>query len=197
MKDKAVLQRIRRGNGVQIVYGPIVSVIRSKLDDYLTEKIQAKTKVAKLYAPADGKIIPLKDVDDEVFSQGILGDGIAIIPQGNHIYSPCDGVVSSVVDSKHAIGIRSDNGFELLIHVGIDTVNLKGEHYKYSVNNGQKVKAGDLLLNFNSTKIKHAGYSLTTPIVITESDAAKTIIPSNNSNAKRGDVILQIEYQNI
>ncbi len=185
---------IKNGNGVQVVYGPIVSVIRSDIDEYLSRDISVSVQTGALYSPADGKHIPLKEVPDEVFSKGILGDGTAIIPTGNKIYAPCDGVISSIVDTKHAIGITSDYGFELLIHVGIDTVKLGGEFFDYKVEKGQKVKKGDLLITFDAEQIKKRGYKLTTPVVITDMNAVKSITPTSNTSVIHGDKLMEFEY---
>lgn len=125
----------------------------------------------KLVSPMDGKLIELSEVPDEVFSAGTLGDGMAVIPETGELYAPADGVVDTVFDSKHAISIVCDNGAELLLHVGLDTVKLGGKYFDVQVKNGDKVKAGQLLMKFDKKAIQKAGYQLVTPIIVTNSDS--------------------------
>ena len=116
----------------------------------------------------DGKVITLKKLDDGVFSEGVLGEGLAIIPDNDELIAPCDGRVSLVIpDSRHAIGLTLYNGVEIMLHIGLDTVNMKGDGFKYFVENGQKVKQGDKLIKFDKDKIKKARYVDTTICVIT------------------------------
>lgn len=123
----------------------------------------------KIFNPLSGSVIPLDQVNDKVFSQKMMGDGIAIRPNIGKAVAPFDGVVEMVFDTKHAIGLKSNNGCELLIHVGLDTVELKGEFFISHVTNGQEVKAGDLLLEFDIEQIQKTGYDTTTPVIITNS----------------------------
>lgn len=123
-----------------------------------------------LMSPASGDIIALEDVADEAFSQKVLGDGIAIRPHEGKIVAPCDARVETLIDSHHAIGLACENGAELLIHVGLNTVNLQGKHFHPRVKEGDLVKAGAPLLEFDKEEIERAGYDLTTPILIINSD---------------------------
>ena len=132
-----------------------------------------------LLAYMDGTAISLSGVEDEVFSKKILGDGFAIIPSGNEIYAPTDAVIDTVFDTKHALSMTSEDGVELLIHCGIDTVRLKGEGFEPVVRSGDRVKKGELLLKFDGQSIKNKGYSITTPMVILNSD--KFLISSLSS----------------
>ncbi len=182
---------IKKGNGVQVVYGPVVSVIRSDIDEYLSKQVSFDKYT--LYSPAKGQHVPLSEVPDEVFSKGILGEGTAIDPTENKIYSPCDGVVSNTVDTKHAIGIKTDKGFEVLIHVGIDTVKLGGEFFEYTVSEGQKVKKGDLLMTFDGENIKKKGYKLITPVIVTDMNGAKGITPITARSLNVGDKLMDVE----
>ncbi len=118
-------------------------------------------------SPMDGTAIPLSEVPDAAFSSGALGQGVAIQPRSGAVYAPFDGVVVAAFPTKHALGLRSPDGAELLIHIGIDTVKLGGEHFDLKVTAGQEVKAGDLLVEFDTAGIEAAGYSLATPILIT------------------------------
>ncbi len=185
---------IKKGNGVQIIYGPTVTVIKSDLEDYLDMEATTTIQTAVLSAYTDGEIIPLNKVEDEVFSQGILGDGIAINPTSGIIKAPCDGVVSNIFDSKHAVGITTNDGFEILIHVGLDTVNLKGQYFEYNIKNGQKVKKGDSLITFDIENIKKAGYKTVTPMVVTNTDSIAGLEILADGNIKIGQPILKIQY---
>ena len=124
-------------------------------------------------SPLDGKLIDITEVRDEVFSAGILGDGMAVIPEKGELYAPVDATVDTVFDSKHAISLIGDNGAEILLHVGLDTVKLEGMHFEPQVKNGDRVKAGQLLMKFDIKEIKKAGYDIVTPIIITNSDKYK------------------------
>lgn len=126
-------------------------------------------KKKKLYSPVSGKSVALKNVDDEVFSSLMMGDGIAIDPTDEVVVAPCDCVIKMIMqDSKHALGLLMKNGVEILIHVGIDTVNLKGKGFEVFVEEGQEVKAGTPLLRFDKDCIVSKGYSPIIMMIITE-----------------------------
>lgn len=120
----------------------------------------------QILSPAEGKAVPLSEVNDPTFSQEILGKGVAIIPSRGRIVAPADGILTVVFETKHAISITTDKGAEIIVHVGLDTVNLKGEHYTAFKNQGDRVKAGDLLLEFDMEAIKAAGYDVITPVIV-------------------------------
>ncbi len=120
-----------------------------------------------LNSPADGKLINLSDVKDEVFSAGMLGDGMAVIPSEGRLYAPCDGEIDTVFDSKHAITLISDNGAELLLHAGLDTVKLEGKYFNPKVSSGDRVKKGQLIMEFDLERIKEAGYDTSICFVLT------------------------------
>lgn len=120
----------------------------------------------EVYSPMEGEAIPLSKVNDAVFAGEVLGKGFAVVPSEGSVYAPCDGVVSALFDTLHAVGITSDDGVEILIHVGLNTVELKGQHYIAHVAAGDQVKKGDLLLTFDMEKIQEAGYDLTTPVIV-------------------------------
>ncbi len=154
-----------------------------------------ENKTIKLYSYLSGKLLTLENVDDEVFSTGILGYGIAIEPFEGFIKSPCDGEISNTVDSKHAIGIKSNDGLEVLIHVGLDTVELKGKFFEYLVGEGDSVKTGDTLIRFDIENIKKSGYKLTTPMVISninDSNKIKIIAPED---IRSGEELMEISMQ--
>lgn len=129
-----------------------------------------------LYSPLKGEMIPLSQVEDEVFSSGMMGKGMAVRPEEGKLYAPADGEILSVFDTKHAVCIRTEYGAELLIHVGIDTVELGGRYFEVHVKEGDLVKAGDLLLEFDREAIEKSGYKTVTPVLVTNTDAFKEII---------------------
>lgn len=134
-----------------------------------TEKAQMAVEKA-LFAPVKGNVIGREEIPDETFAAGILGDGVGIEPETGEVVAPFDGEISTVADTRHAVGITGPDGMEVLIHVGIDTVNMKGEGFEVFVSEGEKVKAGQRLLTFDIEKIKEAGYSTTTAVLLTNSD---------------------------
>ena len=136
------------------------------------EKVE---NVCVIVAPIEGNAISLEEVGDGVFSEGMLGKGIGIEPEEGRAVSPVNGTVSVVFDTKHAIGITSDEGVEVLIHVGLDTVQLNGKYYDTHVKVGDKVKVGDLLVEFDKDKIQKAGYRTVTPIIISNTDSFKDV----------------------
>lgn len=131
----------------------------------------------RIFAPLTGHVLPLDKVDDATFASGLLGNGAAIVPQDNQVVAPFHGKVASLFSTRHAIGLLSDSGTEVLIHVGIDTVKLDGEHFTAHVQPGNRVKRGDVLLTFNREAILAAGFSLTTPVIITNSDEYSAVTP--------------------
>lgn len=187
---------IRKGNGVQIIYGPKVTVIKSKLEDYLLENHnsvandtnEARTvkasKECVVKCPINGKSVTLSEVKDGVFSEEMLGKGAAIEPMDGKVFAPFNGKIDMVFDTKHAIGLSSDDGVELLIHIGIDTVRLNGKYYTLHVKNGDKIKVGDLLAEFDISKIKEEGYQVITPVIVTNSDQFKEIVLQTNGDIK-------------
>ena len=145
-----------------------------------------------LKAPLAGKTIPMSEVGDPTFGQEILGKGVAIIPSVGKVVAPIDGVVEMIFDTKHAISMSSDSGIQLIIHVGLDTVTLKGEPFTTHVEAGQKVKVGDLLLEFNIEAIQSAGLDTVTPIVICNSCDYKEIKAHVGKNVNLGDEVLTV-----
>lgn len=152
-----------------------------------------KEKNNKLYAPLRGEAVLLENIEDPMFAQKILGDGIAIEPSEGKVYSPADGTVSMIADTKHAIGINTQDGLELLIHIGMDTVALKGEGYTPKVEAGASVKKGDLLMEFDMDFIKEKGYSCVTPMIVTNMDDIKGVTPHAGA-AVPGETVV-VEYE--
>ena len=130
------------------------------------EEPTAGTEKHVVASPVKGRVIPLKEVPDPAFAEGILGVGVAVIPAEGSVYAPVDGTVAAAFPTGHAVGLQSDDGMEVLIHVGIDTVSMKGEGFCLKVSQGDKVKRGDLLLTFDARKIEEAGHETTTMVLV-------------------------------
>ena len=141
---------------------------------------------AMVASPMTGRVLPLSKVPDEVFASGAMGAGVAIDPAGTHVYAPFDGTVVTVLPSKHAIGLISDDGIELLIHVGIDTVKLDGKHFTLHTEANARVSRGDVLLEFDPAAIKASGYSLITPVIVTNSASYSDVLPYPRTEVKPG-----------
>lgn len=211
---------IHKGNGVQVVYGPQVSVVKSHLEDFLDSADAAKvdellgdTAVTEsaaekpaqeaasadegntevLYSHLTGKVVALEDVEDQVFSSKVLGEGIAVEPTVGKLYAPCDAKIQKVFDTKHAVSLVSQSGCEIVLHVGIDTVKLHGEHFETHVSDNQDVKKGDLLISFDIDGIRKAGYKTTTPMVICNTGSYGSITAVASGSISAGDKILEIK----
>ena len=143
-----------------------------------------------LIAPADGKVIPLNEVKDEAFSQGVLGKGVAILPENGRICSPVNGTVQALFPTLHALGLVSEEGTEVLIHVGINTVELNGEGFTAHVAAGDTVKKGQLLLEFNRQEIEAKGYCMETPVLITNSDEFREIVITEGKEIREKETLM-------
>lgn len=197
---------ICKGNGVQVVYGPKVAVIKAKLEDYLENapKTLAATATPAPAAPAakdtvlsaclNGTVVPLADVKDEAFASGALGDGIAIEPTDGELVAPADGEISSTFETHHAVGMTTADGAELLMHIGIDTVKLGGKHFTYLVNEGDKVKKGQPLIRFELEAIKAEGYPVTTPLIVCNTDDYAAVAAKASGTVKQGDALLELKH---
>ena len=203
---------ICKGNGVQVVYGPKVAVIKAKLEDYLENapKTPAATAApAPAAAPAvpaaaakdtvlaaclTGTVVPLAEVKDEAFASGALGDGIAIEPTDGELVAPADGEISSTFETHHAVGMTTTDGAELLMHIGIDTVKLGGKHFTYLVNEGDKVKKGQPLIRFELEAIKAEGYPVTTPLIVCNTDDYAAVAAKASGAVKQGDALLELKH---
>ncbi|WP_413476617.1 beta-glucoside-specific PTS transporter subunit IIABC [Latilactobacillus fuchuensis] len=146
----------------------------------------------RVFSPMKGQLIPLESVKDQTFSQKMLGEGVALIPDDNHVYAPFDGTVTTIFPTKHAIGLTSDTGIELLIHIGLDTVNLKGAPFKEHVQDGQKIQKGQLLMDVDLKAIVAAGYDTITPIVVTNTTQFVEVVPNEKKEVTTADSILYI-----
>ena len=196
---------ICKGNGVQVVYGPKVAVIKAKLEDYLESTPKdpvvapspAAASAAKdtvLSACLNGTVVPLADVKDEAFASGALGDGIAIEPTDGELVAPADGEISSTFETHHAVGMTTADGAELLMHIGIDTVKLGGKHFTYLVNEGDKVKKGQPLIRFELEAIKAEGYPVTTPVIVCNTDDYAAVEAKAGGTVKQGDALLELKH---
>ena len=203
---------ICKGNGVQVVYGPKVAVIKAKLEDYLENapKTSAATaapapatappapaaaaKDTVLSACLNGTVVPLAEVKDEAFASGALGDGIAIEPIDGELVAPADGEISSTFETHHAVGMTTVDGAELLMHIGIDTVKLGGKHFTYLVNEGDKVKKGQPLIRFELEAIKAEGYPVTTPLIVCNTDDYAAVAAKASGTVKQGDALLELKH---
>ena len=197
---------ICKGNGVQVVYGPKVAVIKAKLEDYLESAPKdpgAAPSPAAAPAPAakdtvlsaclNGTVVPLADVKDEAFASGVLGNGIAIEPSDGELVAPADGEISSTFETHHAVGMTTADGAELLMHIGIDTVKLGGKHFTYLVNDGDKVKKGQPLIRFELEAIKAEGYPVTTPVIVCNTDDYAAVEAKASGTVKQGDALLELK----
>ena len=202
---------ICKGNGVQVVYGPKVAVIKAKLEDYLENAPKTPTAAAApapaaapaapaaaakdtvLAACLTGTVVPLAEVKDEAFASGALGDGIAIEPAVGELVAPADGEISSTFDTHHAVGMTTVDGAELLMHIGIDTVKLGGKHFTYLVNEGDKVRKGQPLIRFDIEAIKAEGYPVTTPLIVCNTDEYAAVTPKASGTVKQGDALLELK----
>ena len=200
---------ICKGNGVQVVYGPKVAVIKAKLEDYLESApknpVVAPSPVAAaapaptakdtvLSACLNGTVVPLANVKDEAFASGVLGDGIAIEPSDGELVAPADGEISSTFETHHAVGMTTADGAELLMHIGIDTVKLGGKHFTYLVNEGDKVKKGQPLIRFELEAIKAEGYPVTTPLIVCNTDDYAAVEAKASGTVKQGDALLELKH---
>ena len=185
---------ITKGNGIQIIYGPKVTVIKSRLEVYMenNDHHNGISERYEIYSPMRGTTMPLSEVGDGVFSEKILGEGIAIKPEDGTVFAPCDAVIENVFDTKHAIGILTDDGINILIHVGIDTVKLNGKHFDVKVKQGERVKKGDVLMKADIGFIKKEGYRVVTPVIICNTDEFSKVDVAQSGNVDNGDVILEI-----
>lgn len=155
-----------------------------------TVKAAECVKDAIVVSPITGKVIPLAEVPDQVFSSGLMGQGVGVVPEEYKVYAPFDGTVESIFDTKHAIGLKTKDGLELMIHVGLDTVELQGKHFDLKAEAGKEVKAGDLLLEFDGKAIEEAGYKLVTPVIILNPDNYREIKCRENTRLSHGEEIM-------
>ena len=221
---------VANGDGAQVVYGPEVTVIHARLQDYIAQIIPASSSTADnsaavpttsaevsnpavsaeakdsdnlsvadaitdiVYAPCNGTVIPLKEINDGVFSEGYIGEGLAIEPVDGSFYAPFDCSVAMVFDTHHAIALHTANDTELILHVGLDTVKLNGQHLEVFVQEGQKIQKGDLILRADLEGIQSAGCRTVTPVVITGAGGAESVELLKTGPVHIGDAVLKVHY---
>lgn len=182
--------------GFGVVAGLVVAYITYK-DDVSNEKESlqkesVKVKKEVISSPITGKVLPLNEVEDEAFSGELLGKGIAIVPQNGEIVAPCSGTVITLFPTKHAIGIVSDNGAEVLIHLGLNTVQLEGKHFTAHIQAGDKVVKGQLLVSCDLEEIEKAGYSMVSPVIITNTSDYLDIVPMAIDTVNKEEELLTL-----
>ena len=153
---------------------------------------KGKNKGNLLHSPCNGKVVPITEVPDSTFADKILGDGFAVIPSEGKIYAPEDGEIGMVFDTLHAVSLTTDYGAEVLIHVGLDTVKMKGEGFEGHVKAGDKVKKGDLLLTVDLEKVKAAGYDIITPMLICNTGDYASVEAMADKQVAAGDDVLSV-----
>jgi len=148
---------------------------------------------AVLAAHMNGTVLPMEEVQDEAFSNRVLGDGVAIEPSEGKLYAPADAEVDNLFDTHHAIGLVTEDGVEILLHIGINTVELGGKHFEAHVEVGQKVKKGDLLISFDMDAVKAAGYLCTTPMIICNTEDYQSVTPTAEGSIQAGASLLEVK----
>ena len=207
---------VLKGNGIQVIYGPSVTIVKSNFEELVEDirsgKIDAsalpgaapapaaapaedkpKMKDSTLGAHMNGQMLLMNEVQDEAFASCALGDGVAVEPSEGKLYAPADGEITNVFDTKHAVGLLTDDDVEILMHIGIDTVRLNGQFFETHVKEGDSVKKGDLLVSFDMDAIKNAGYLCTTPMIVTNTDDYKSVKPLATGTVKAGQDLLAVK----
>ncbi len=213
-KKAGAMGLLVKDNGVQAVYGPKADILKSDIQDLLDSGVEIPTSAsqeestvqeknastsfkglhAEFVAPANGEMIPIDKVEDDVFSQKMMGEGFAVVPENGEIASPVAGTIVSVFPTKHAIGIKTDDDIEVLLHMGIDTVDLGGEAFEIKVREGEKVKAGKVVATADLAKIQKAGKMTTMIVVFTNGDKIKDYHYAKTGLVSRGGTIGTIDY---
>ena len=210
-KAEGAMGLVMKGQGVQAIYGPKADVLKSDIQDILdsgevipetlptqmTEAqqnaVQYKDLTEEVYSVADGEVIALEQVKDPVFSQKMMGDGFAVEPANGNIVSPVSGTVSSIFPTKHALGLVTEAGLEVLVHIGLDTVSLEGKPFTVHVAEGQKVAVGDLLVTADLEAIREAGRETSTIVVFTNADAIQSVKLEQTGSLAANTVVAKVE----
>ena len=210
-KAEGAMGLVMKGQGVQAIYGPKADVLKSDIQDILdsgeiipetlpsqmTEAqqntVQFKGLTEEVYSVADGQVVALEQVKDPVFAQKMMGDGFAVEPANGNIVSPVSGTVSSIFPTKHALGLVTEAGLEVLVHIGLDTVSLEGKPFTVHVAEGQKVAAGDLLVTADLDAIREAGRETSTIVVFTNADAIKSVNLEQTGSHAAKTVVAKVE----
>ncbi len=152
-----------------------------------------KNDFIEIGAPVSGETVASSEIADPTFAEEMLGKGMAVRPVEGKVYAPVDGSIALLFDTNHAITFEAECGAEILVHIGLDTVSLKGQHYTPHVSTGDKVKKGDLVLEFDMEKIKEAGFDTITPVIICNTDDFSEIVPVTGTSVKAGDTVLKLK----
>ena len=213
-KKAGAMGLVKKNKGVQAVYGPKADVLKSDIMDVLNSsapipgpKLQEEPEMkpteetavesdgleTAIQTVGTGEVVSITEVNDAVFSQKMMGDGFAVKPSGNEVFSPVDGKITSTFPTKHAIGIETDNGLEILVHMGIDTVELKGEGFELFVEEGQDIKAGNKLAEMNLASIKEAGKDTAIMVVFTNLTDKQTFELTQTDNVTKSSVIGRVK----
>ena len=210
-KAEGAMGLVMKGQGIQAIYGPKADVLKSDIQDILdsgeiipetlpsqmTEAqqnaVQYKGLTEEVYSVAEGEVIALEQVKDPVFSQKMMGDGFAVEPANGNIVSPVSGTVSSIFPTKHALGLVTEAGLEVLVHIGLDTVSLEGKPFTVHVSEGQKVAAGDLLVTADLDAIRAAGRETSTIVVFTNADAIQSVKLEQTGSHAAKTVVAKVE----
>ena len=183
------------GGAVSLVVGFVLTMIFYKTNDQQVEnKEVTKLEEETILAPIKGEVKPIEESSDAAFASGALGKGVVILPEEGKVYAPVTGTVTVLFPSLHAIGITSDAGIELLIHIGINTVQLNGEGFTAHIKQGDQIKQGQLLVEFDMNKIKEAGYSLETPVLVTNYADLKEVKNTNASSVQLQETLIEVKY---
>lgn len=210
-KAEGAMGLVMKGQGVQAIYGPKADVLKSDIQDILDSgevipetlpsqmtdaeqnAVQFKNLTEEVYSVADGEVIALEQVKDSVFSQKMIGDGFAVEPANGNIVSPVSGTVSSIFPTKHALGLVTEAGLEVLVHIGLDTVSLEGKPFTVHVAEGQKVAVGDLLVTADLDAIREAGRETSTIVVFTNADAIQSVKLEQTGSLAANTVVAKVE----
>ena len=210
-KAEGAMGLVMKGQGVQAIYGPKADVLKSDIQDLLDSgevipetlpsqmtasqaaEVSYKGVTEEIETVADGEVIAISDVKDPVFSQKMMGDGFAVEPENGNIYSPVAGTITSIFPTKHALGLLTDSGLEVLVHIGLDTVSLEGKPFEVHVAEGQKVAAGDLLVTADLEAIKAAGRETSTVVVFTNAQAIKSVTVETFGKVAVKTVVAKVE----
>ncbi len=219
LKESGAAGVIAKGQGVQVIYGPKVSVIKSNLEDFLDTKEaqtitlesltgssateEAKTEktntvnsqqvIEEFFVPMKGKVASITEINEPAFAEKMMGDGIFIVPEAGQVYAPCDCEVTFVFPTKHAIGLKTKSGLEVLIHVGLDTVSLDGEGFEVLVAEGDQVKKGDLMMKVDLEYIKNNAAGIETPFIITNLEEGQSVVITNVGLLDRGESCFNVQ----
>lgn len=183
--------RAKMGSLLNLYFNNGKEVFNMGFFDKLFGKADAK-KYDEIYAPLTGKAVPVSEVPDPTFAEGLLGNGIAIIPTDGKVCAPCNATVDTMFDTGHAVSLVSDTGVEILIHVGLETVGLEGKPFKIAVKNGDKVKKGQLLMEADLEAIQAAGLPIITPVLICNTDDYPTFNTHVGKDVTNSDVVIEL-----